>query len=95
MLIDDNVERIGKMRAEWDDLGHYCYAMAADWFQVATLLDKDELTVKSTSAEIVPTLIKRMYDGERPLWGKAEPRTGHWSWLFHSLHEKFVKLEAA
>lgn len=56
MLIDDNVERIGKMRAEWDDLGHYCYAMAADWFQVATLLDKDEPTVKSTSAEIVPTL---------------------------------------
>lgn len=95
MLIDDNVERIGKMRAEWDDLGHYCYAMAADWFQVATLLDKDELTVKSTSAELVPTLIKRMYDGERLLWGKAEPRTGHWSWLFHSLHEKLVELEAA
>lgn len=93
MLIDENVERIGKMRAEWDDLGHYSYAMAADWFQVATLLDKNELTVKSTSAELVPTLIKRMYDGERLLWGKAEPRTGHWSWLFHSLHEKLVELE--
>jgi hypothetical protein len=95
MLIDDNMERIGKMRAEWDGLGHYCYAMAADWFQVATLLDKDELTVKSTSAELVPTVIKRMYDGERLLWGKAEPRTRHWSWLFHELHERLVELETA
>jgi len=95
VLIDDNVERIGKMRAEWDELGHYCYAMAADWFQMATLLGKDELTVKSTSTSLVPTVIKRMYDGEWLLWGKAEPRAGQWSRLFHSLHEKLVDLETA
>jgi hypothetical protein len=34
MVLDSNIERVAKTRVEWEDLGHYQYASAADWYQI-------------------------------------------------------------